>query len=106
MPDNNVESHTLVVLREIREAVRGNTEEIRELREAVRGNSREIREMREQTNLIPQIKSEIAELQIAVAAVSTDMKIVKKDVEDLKETSSLIEGRLVRFEKQTGCVKA
>jgi hypothetical protein len=35
-----------------------------------------------------------------------DLTIVKKDVEDLKETSSIIEGRLVQIEKQTGYVKA
>ncbi len=82
---DNVESHTLALLREIRE---------------------EIKEMREQTSLIPQMARDIAELQIGQAALSADLKIVKKDVEDVKETSSIIEGRLVRIEKQLGYVKA
>jgi hypothetical protein len=84
MPDN-IESHTIVLLREIRE---------------------EIRDVREQTNLIPQIRADVTELQVAVAVLSADMKTVKKDVAELKETASIIEGRLVRIEKQMGYVKA
>ncbi len=82
---DNIENHTIALLREIRE---------------------EIRDMREQTNLIPQIRADVTELQVAVAVLSADMKTVKKDVAELKETASIIEGRLVRIEKQMGYVKA
>ncbi len=74
---------------------------------------REMGEMREQTSLIPQMRRDIAELQVGQAAISVDLKAVKKDVEDLKkdvadlkETSCIIEGRLVRIEMQHGYVKA
>jgi hypothetical protein len=38
--------------------------------------------------------------------VRTDLGVVKQDVEDIKETARLIEGRLVRLEKHAGLVKA
>ncbi len=86
MPDNNIESHTLALLREIR------------------GEMVAFRE--ETATRFAEVRADIAELQIGVAAISADLKVVKKDVEDLKETSSIIEGRLVRIEKQMGYVKA
>jgi hypothetical protein len=63
-------------------------------------------EMRGHTQHIPQIRADIAELQIGQAALSEDLKIVKRNVEDLKETGSIVEGRLVRIEKQLGYLKA
>ncbi len=93
---DNVESHTLALLREIRE-------EMKEMRSETRQEIGEVRqelaEIRQQTAVIPQMAKDIAELQIGLAALSADLKIVKKDVEDVKETSSIIEGRLVRIEK-------
>ena len=39
---------------------------------------------------------------MAVAATRADLAIVKTDVEDIKETARLIEGRLVRLESTPG----
>jgi hypothetical protein len=66
----------------------------------------ELAEMREQTKLVPQIVVAVSELGIAIAATRADLGIVKQDVEDIKETARLIEGRLVRLEKHAGLVKA
>ncbi len=63
-------------------------------------------EMREQIKLIPQIAKDVSELQIALAATRTDIGVIKADVEDIKETARLIEGRLVRLEKHAGLLKA
>jgi hypothetical protein len=90
---DNVESHTLALLREMRSEIA-----------SFRGEFVSFRE--ETANNFSEVKADVAELQVAVAALSADLKIVKKDVEDVKETSSIIEGRLVRIEKQLGFVKA
>jgi len=103
--------------------VRGQMTEMRGHMTEMRGHMTEMREhmleMRGQTQHIPQIRADISELQIG-QALSADLKIVKRNVEDLqknagdlqrdagdlKETGSIIEGRLVRIERQLGYVKA
>jgi hypothetical protein len=80
--------------------------ELGDMRDEVTETRGQMIEMRQQTQHIPQIRADIAELQIGQAALSADLKIVKRNVEDLKETGSIVEGRLVRIEKQLGYVKA
>ena len=53
------------------------------------------------------------EMQIAIAALSTDLKGVKETVDDLDSRMEIVEGRLnsidgrlARIEKHTGLVKA
>ena len=55
---------------------------------------------------LAELKRDVSELQIAVAATRTDTGVIKADVEDIKETARLIEGRLVRLEKHAGLLKA
>jgi hypothetical protein len=57
--------------------------------------------------------SDLAELRIGQAALSTDLKAVKESVDDLGERMSVaglrlntIDARLARIEKHTGLVKA
>lgn len=73
----------------------------------------ELREMRGQTVQIPEmhadissLRRDVSELQIAIAATRADIGVIKGDVEDIKETARLIEGRLVRLEKHAGLLKA
>jgi predicted nucleic acid-binding Zn-ribbon protein len=83
--------------------VRGQMTDVREQMTEMRWH---MTEMRGQTQHIPQIRADISALQIGQAVLSADLKIVKKDVEDLKETGRIVEGRLVRIERQLGYVKA
>ena len=92
MPDN-LESHTIRLLREMRAEMQEMRVENVSFREEV-------------TDRFDKTDQQIQELGIAVAALSTDLKIVKKDAEAIKETGAIIEGRLVRIEKQMGYVKA
>jgi hypothetical protein len=73
----------------------------------------ELQDMREQTKLIPQLAKDVSELQVAVAALSVDLKGTKKTVEQIHETQqnhgyrlNAIDGRLALIEKHTGMVKA
>jgi len=67
---------------------------------------RELAEVREQTAHIPQLRADVTELQHAMAATRADIAIIKDTVEDIKETSRLMEGRLFRLEKHAGFAKA
>jgi hypothetical protein len=42
----------------------------------------ELCEIREQTQKLPQIQADLSEIQVAVAAISNDLKAVKADVSD------------------------
>jgi hypothetical protein len=55
---------------------------------------------------LAELRGSVSELQIAVAATRADIGVIKGDVEDIKETARLIEGRLVRLEKHAGLLKA
>jgi chromosome segregation ATPase len=55
---------------------------------------------------LAELRGSVSELQIALAATRTDIGVIKADVEDIKETARLIEGRLVRLEKHAGLLKA
>jgi DNA repair ATPase RecN len=72
---------------------------------------RELGEMREQTQNIPQMRADISEIQIAVAAISTDLKAVKADVAGIAavqknqgERLNAIDGRLGLLEKHIGII--
>ncbi len=52
------------------------------------------------------IEHSLAELSIAVAAVRTEQQIMRKDIDQIKETESIIEARLVRIERRLDFVKA
>ena len=68
---DNVENHTLVLLRETRE-------EMNEIRSSNAEIRQGLSEVLQQTALIPQMARDIAELQTGQAALSVDLKIVKK----------------------------
>ena len=60
-----------------------------------------------------EMREGFAELQVAVAALSVDLKDTKKTVEQIHETQknqgarlNVIEGRLALIEKHTGMVQA
>ncbi len=50
------------------------------------------------------IEQSIAEL--TVAAIRTEQHIMRKDIDQIKETESIIEARLVRIERRLEFVKA
>ena len=73
----------------------------------------ELRDMREQTKLIPQLTKDVSELQVAVAALSVDLKGTKEIVEQIHKTQqnhgmrlNAIDGRLALIEEHRGMVKA
>jgi chromosome segregation ATPase len=65
----------------------------------------ELGEMREQTSLIPQMRNDIAELQIGQAALSADLKIVKEDVADLKKDVSDLKNDVSDLKKDVSDLK-
>ncbi|MGA7329417.1 MAG: hypothetical protein WBX25_34285 [Rhodomicrobium sp.] len=71
-----------------------------------------IAEILEQTKHIPQIRADISELQVAMAASRADIANVKDSVDALKESAQIIEHdiagikmRIERIERHTGLVK-
>jgi DNA anti-recombination protein RmuC len=137
------ENHTLRLLREMREESNHRFDEMREesnrrfeemreesnrrfdeMREEsnrrfdeIRGEMREIRgemgEMRAQTDLIPKLAGDVAELQLAVAAMRADQTRTNKLLETVAGTQknhgirlNAIDGRLALIEEHTGLVKA
>jgi hypothetical protein len=73
----------------------------------------EMKEIRAQTNLIPKLAGDVAELQLAVAAMRADQTRANEVLETVAETQknqgmrlNAIDGRLALCEKHTGLVKA
>ncbi len=93
MAEDNVESHTLALLREIRAEINAKFDTVNGKLDQLQAD-------------VKQLQGEVQELQVGQAALSADVKGVKKGVEEVKETNSLMEGRLVHIEKQLGFVKA
>jgi septation ring formation regulator EzrA len=52
------------------------------------------------------IEHSINELSGAVAAIRAEQQIMRNGIDQIKETESIIEARLVRIERRLDCVKA
>lgn len=83
------ENLTLKLLRDIRSDIAKVREE---MREGFERTDAQIAEVKTETAHIPGIAAEVAALGV--------------DAEDIKESLSIIEGRLVRLEKHAGLVKS
>ena len=105
------ENHTLRLLREMREETHAGFEEMRsgfkEIREEMRSGFEEVR------SEFKNVYGRLDLLDIAVAAVSADLKMTKEKVESIDDRLETIEGRmnsverrLGRIETHTGMVKA
>ena len=75
--------------------------------------AKQLKRVLEQTKLIPKLVNDVAELQVAVAAIRTDQGRTNELLDKVHETQqshgarlNVIDGRLGLIEKHTGLVKA
>jgi hypothetical protein len=73
----------------------------------------QLKRVLDQTKLIPKLVNDVAELQVAVAAIRTDQGRTNELLEQVHEVQknqgarlNVIEGRLALIEKHTGMVQA
>ena len=75
--------------------------------------AKQLKRVLEQTKLIPKLVNDVAELQVAVAAIRTDQGRTNELLEQVHKTQqnhgvrlNAIDGRLAIIEERTGLVKA
>ncbi len=111
---DELENHTLHLLREMREENAAFREEVRLGFQAVNGRLEKLETAVAGLKTdVAELKKDVAELQVGLAATRVDVAAIKTNVEAIRETQqnhgarlNAMEGRLAIIERQTGLVKA